>query len=196
MTFTIPENMQLYVRLLFDLACVLLLVRGIYFRTYQRAELLLTLIAFNMVIFLVTWLLNSTQISLGAAFGLFAVFSILRFRTEGLLVEDMTYLFLSIALGLMVAAHQGAFAELAFIAGALLLGTWLLESRWFARRERSHGVLYDNLPLVAAEDRGPLLADLSARTGLTVHRVEVREIDLLKDVAELRVYSYEEPVRH
>lgn len=193
MNLTVPDGWQLLARLALNLACVLILVRVIYFRIYRRAELMLTLISFNLVIFLVTWLLNKAEISLGAAFGLFAVFSILRFRTEGLLVEDMTYLFLSIALGLMMAVHRGAPSDLVVIAVTLLAGTWLLETRWFAMRERSRAVLYDNIRMVAGGDQAALMADLRSRTGLEVHRIEVREIDLLKDVVSLRIYFYEDP---
>jgi len=186
------EGWDLPLRLALDLACVLILVRGIYFGIYRRAELLLTLVAFNLVIFLVTWLLNTVEMTMGAAFGLFAVFSMLRFRTEGISVNDMTYLFLSVALGLLMAVNHGGWGELAVIAVTLLAGTWVLETNWFARRERSRSVLYDNLALVAGGDRAALLEDVRVRTGLRVHRADVREIDLLKDVVTLRVYYYEE----
>ncbi len=188
----ISADWDLPVRLLVDLACVLILVRGIYYGRHRRGELLFTLIAFNLVIFLVAYLLNAVEMTMGAAFGLFAVFSMLRFRTEEIGVADMTYLFLSIALGLLMAVTRTGWISLAIIAVTLLAGAAILETRWFARRERSHSVLYDNLPLVAAKDQAALLEDLRTRTGLRIHRVHVREIDLLKDVAELRVYFFEE----
>lgn len=188
----LPGGWELPLRLSIDIVCVLVLVRGIYFRIYRRAEYLLTLISFNLVIFLITWMLNSVEMTMGAAFGLFAVFSMLRFRTEGIATSDMTYLFLSIALGLLMSVNRGGWGEMAIVAVTLLLGTWILESQWFARRERSRSVLYDNLALVAEGNQENLLADLRTRTGLPVHRVEVKDVDLLKDVVTLRVYLYED----
>src|SRR4051812_24200076 len=87
------------VRLLIDILTVLLLVRYIYFPLYKSKELFFTFFIFNLVIFLISFLLNKVDLSMGAAFGLFAVFSMLRYRTENISIKDMTYLFLSIAIG-------------------------------------------------------------------------------------------------
>lgn len=71
-------------RLAIDLTCVFVLVRMIYYRAYGRADLFLTFFSFNLAIFIIAFVLNSTEMSMGAAFGLFAVFSMLRYRTEGI----------------------------------------------------------------------------------------------------------------
>src|ERR1043166_2647160 len=90
-------------RLLIDLAAIFLLVRVIYFPIYRQREYFFMFVIFNLIIFLISFLLNKVDLSLGAAFGLFAVFSMLRYRTESVSIKDMTYLFLSIAIGLMTA---------------------------------------------------------------------------------------------
>src|SRR5262245_38077527 len=100
-------------RLVIDLLCMLVLIRGIYYRTYRRADLFLTFFSFNLVIFLIAFVLNSATLSLGAAFGLFAVFSMLRYRTEGISTTDMTYLFLGIALALIMAIGEASLGALA-----------------------------------------------------------------------------------
>jgi hypothetical protein len=175
-------------RLGLDLLCATVLIRLIYFRRYRRTELLLTFFSFNLVIFLLTFLLNRVEMTLGAAFGLFAVFSMLRYRTEGIAAKDMTYLFLVIALGLLMAVGGASLGQLALIGAAILACTALLEGDWVTRREHAQPVLYDNLALVGPQARQALLGDLRARTGLDVHRVDVHEIDLLRDVARLTVY--------
>lgn len=177
-------------RLAVDLACVTVLIRLIYFRRYRRTDLFLTFFSFNLIIFLLTFLLNRVEMTLGAAFGLFAVFSMLRYRTEGISPKDMTYLFLVIALGLLMAVGGGSLGQLAFIGGLVLACTQLLEGEWLTRREHAQPVLYDNIALVDARAREALLDDLRARTGLAVHRVDVHEIDLLRDVARLTVYYH------
>jgi hypothetical protein len=177
-------------RLGIDLACMFVLIRGIYYRTYRRADLFLTFFAFNLVIFLIAFVLNSATLSMGAAFGLFAVFSMLRYRTEGISTIDMTYLFLGIALGLIMAIGQTGLGPLFVVGAVVLVFTQILEGGWLARRELRQLVHYDRIDLVNAHEREALLADLRGRTGLNVHRVEVQEIDLLRDSAMLQVYYY------
>ena len=177
-------------RLAIDLVAVTALVRGVYFTRYRRGDLFLTFFAFNLVVFLITRALAGAEMTLGAAFGLFAVFSMLRYRTEGISAKDMTYLFLVIALGLVMAIAGGGWPTLLAIAAVIVGGTQLLESDVLTRRELAQTVHYDNIRLVNARTRGDLLADLRERTGLDVHRVEVQEVDLLRDAARLTLYYY------
>jgi hypothetical protein len=180
------------VRLAIDLACVFVLIRVIYYRTYGRADLFLTFFSFNLVIFLIAFVLNSVTMTLGAAFGLFAVFSMLRYRTEGISTTDMTYLFLGIALGLIMAVGQSGWVQLALVGVVVLVFTQILESGWLIERELQQQILYDRIELVNAGAREALLEDLRSRTGLKIHRVEVQEIDLLRDAARLGVYYHAE----
>jgi predicted membrane metal-binding protein len=181
---------DLATRLGIDLVSVLVLIRVIYYRTYRRTDLFLTFFSFNLVIFLIAFVLNSTEMSMGAAFGLFAVFSMLRYRTQGISATDMTYLFLGIALGLMLAVSSAAPLGLALVGLIVLVSTFLLESNWLVKREVRQEVVYDNIDLVNAHAREELLHDLRLRTGLNVRRVEVDEIDLVKDSAKLIVYYH------
>lgn len=183
----------LVMRLAIDLACVVILIRGIYFRTYRRADLFLTFFAFNLIIFLITFALNQANFTMGAAFGLFAIFSMLRYRTEGISANDMTYLFLVIALGMLMSISRGTWLELSGIGAFVLLFTLFLESGILARREQAKRIQYDNIALVPANVRKALIADLSVRTGLDVHRVEVHEIDFLRDSATLTIYFHPTP---
>ena len=177
-------------RLAIDLVCMFVLIRLIYYRTYRRADLFLTFFSFNLVIFLIAFVLNSVEMSLGAAFGLFAVFSMLRYRTEGISTTDMTYLFLGIALGLIMAISQSSWSQLAMVGALVLIFTQVLEGGWLIKRELQQQVIYDRIELVNAGAREELLRDLRTRTGLNIHRVEVQEIDLLRDAARLGVYYH------
>lgn len=180
----------LLLRMGIDLVAIVVLIRLIYYRIYRKTDLFLTFFAFNFVIFLITYLLNQVQLSIGAAFGLFAVFSMLRYRTEGLSAKDMTYLFVVIAIGLIAAVHRGNDAQLLAIHGAILLCVFLLESNWLFRREWNKTVQYDRLDLLAPALREELLHDLRMRTSLPAHRIEIQELDLLKDAARITLYYY------
>jgi hypothetical protein len=178
------------ISLAFDLLCVALLTGGIYYRHYRRSDLFLTFFSFNLVIFLIGYSLSRVQLSMGAAFGLFAVFSMLRYRTEDISAKDMTYMFLVIALGLLMALSGGQPSELAAIGAVVLLPPLVLEGSWLVRREFTQEVWYDRIELVAAGSRGALLEDLRTRTGLDIHRVEVKQIDFLRDAARLTLYHH------
>src|SRR3954470_21016274 len=112
---------KFFIRLLIDFVSVFILVRFIYFPVYKNRENFFTLFIFNIIIFLITFILNKSDMSMGAAFGLFAVFSMLKYRTEGITSKDMTYLFLVIAVGLITALSKGNPLEISFINIVIIL---------------------------------------------------------------------------
>lgn len=182
---------KFFIRLFIDLASVFILIRLIFHKIYKKSDQYLTFFAFNLVIFLITYLLNKVEMSMGAAFGLFAVFSMLRYRTESISTKDMTYLFLVIAIGLLSAISKGGWDELALLNGIILTTTFLLESNWLIKKEFTKNIIYDNINLITPEKRPELLADLKKRTGFNIHRVEIEEIDFLKDATRMTIYFYE-----
>jgi hypothetical protein len=192
-TFEIFDNLssKFFIRLLIDIVSVFVLIRLIFYKNYKKADQYLTFFAFNLVIFLITYLLNKVEMSMGAAFGLFAVFSMLRYRTESISTKDMTYLFLVIAIGLLSAISKGGWDELALLNGIILFATFLLESNWLIKKEFTKNIVYDNINLITPDKRTELLADLKNRTGFNVHRVEIQEIDFLKDATRMTIYFYE-----
>jgi len=185
-------------RLLIDLATVYILVRLIYFPIYRQREYFFMFVIFNLIIFLISFLLNKVELSMGAAFGLFAVFSMLRYRTESVSIKDMTYLFLCIAIGLITAVTKikdtTPYLELLFLAGvnaAILLITYFLESNNFIKKEMSKVILYENIELINSNRQPELLTDIKSRTGFNVHRISIQKINFLKDAALIKVYYYE-----
>lgn len=189
---------KMAIRLLIDLTTIFVLVRLIYYPIYRQREYFFMFVIFNLIIFLISFILNKVELSMGAAFGLFAVFSMLRYRTESISIKDMTYLFLCIAIGLVTAITKIKDAPLpqehTFLAGlcaGILLLTWLLESNLFSKKEQSRLIVYENIELIQANRREELIADLRTRTGINVHRVAVVRINFLKDSALVKVYFYE-----
>lgn len=180
---------DLLLRLALDLAALWVLLRHAFLRRGGEPSRLLMLVAFNLVLFLIAHLLSVVELTMGAAFGLFAVFSLLRIRTEGISSRDMTYLFLVIALGLLAAVARVGAGVLAALAAAIPALALLLESGWVVPLETSHEVVFDNLTLLAPEQRAALVAELRARTGLPVTRVEIHRVDLMRKVAHLTAYG-------
>ena len=185
-------------RLLIDLASVFILVRFIYYPIYKNREFFFTFFIFNIIIFLISFLLNKVDLSMGAAFGLFAVFSMLRYKTEEIAIKDMTYLFLAIAIGLVSAVTKVKDTEdnveylfLLGINAIILLITYLLESNIFMKQESVKTILYENIEMIKDGRQDELLADLKLRTGFNVHRYSIKKIDFLKDSAQIKVFYYE-----
>lgn len=187
---------KFFIRLLIDILSMLVLVRLIYFRIYKKKDYLFTFFLFNIIIFIITYLLNKVDMSMGAAFGLFAVFSMLRYRTEGITTKDMTYLFIVIAIGLICAVSKATYFELGVINLILIGFTYALDGNWLLRNEMIKTVQYENIELIRPENYQLLLDDLRKRTGLNIHRVSINKIDFLKDIAVVKVYYYEDTVRH
>ena len=177
-----------------DLLVLYVLIRLIYYPIHRKKEYLFTYFLFNIIIFFLCILMNNVKLSMGFAFGLFAIFSILRYRTEQITIKDMTYLFAVITLAVINAlvSKKVSVAELVFTNGMILGVTYTLEHLWLTRHEAVKLVIYEKIDLIKPENREQLWQDLGMRLGITVSRVEIGRIDLLRDTAQLRVFYFED----
>jgi hypothetical protein len=173
-----------------NLAVALVIVRGIYARGTQEKSYVFSFLALNTVVYFVLGLLTSVELSIGVGFGLFAIFSVLRYRTEETPIREMTYLFVLLALPVMNAVLMpvGALPQLLLANGVVVAVLYLLERGWGFRFEARSQVVYERIALIQPERRAELLADLRQRTGLPVTRVTVGRIDFLKDSAEVTLF--------
>lgn len=174
----------------FNLVIALLIVRLIYYPVTQDKTYVFTFLAFNTVIYFVLGLLTSVGLSVGVGFGLFAIFSVLRYRTDEIPIREMTYLFVVIALPVMnsILMSSGDLAQV-LIANGMIVGLlYVLEKGWGFRFEASQRLTYDRIELITPANRESLLADLRERTGLPIRRAEVGRIDFLRDTAEIKIY--------
>ena len=185
-------NSQLLLRFSINLVFAIILIRGIYYTYYKRSDLFLTYFSFNSIIFFVAYMLNKVELSTGSAFGLFAVFSILRYRTEGISAKDLTYLFLNIAIGLLTAISTGNYLEISIICMLILMITFFLESNMLIKKENSKIIYYDDINLIHENLKIALLEDLKIRTGLSIKRFTINEIDFLKDCCTITIYYTEQ----
>ncbi len=168
----------------------LIIVRGIYYPSKPNKNYVVTFMAFNTLIFFVMSMLTSIEVSIGAGFGLFAIFSILRYRTDPMPPRDMTYLFILIGLPIINATVQNGvgWVNLLLINGAVIAVLFVLERGWGFQYEESKRITYDRIELIHEDDRDLLLADLRERTGLPITRVEIGRLDFLKDSAEIKLF--------
>tara|TARA_B100000780_G_scaffold66410_1_gene43723 strand:+ start:1578 stop:2219 length:642 start_codon:yes stop_codon:yes gene_type:complete len=191
--FDSKDFFKLLVKTAFNLTMILIIVRYIYYPVTKNKDYLFTYFLISLTVFLLCVLLDSVKLELGFALGLFAIFGIIRYRTDPIPIKEMTYLFLVIGISVVnaLANKKISYAELIF-ANFMIIGVTLgLERIWLLRHESRKNVIYEKIDLIKPEKREELIADLKNRTGIDVVRVEVRRIDFLKDIAHLRIFYYE-----
>lgn len=173
-----------------NLLAAFVIVRLIYYRRSPSNNFVFTFLAFNTVIYFIMGLFTSIELSIGTGFGLFALFSILRYRTETVPIREMTYLFVMAALPILnsVLWGLGEYGQLLVVDLLVVLTIWALDRAWGFARDRSEmSIKYEKISLITPEKREEMLADLSERTGFVVHDVEVQKINFLKDVADVKI---------
>ena len=195
---------SLVIRFIINLLVVGVIARCFYYPRSRRRDYAFIFILMSMSIFLLVNLMQGDSMNLGAAMGLFAIFGIMRFRTEAVPIREMTYLFMLIAISVVNAlAHADyhpkadywdgvglvtiLFVNLCFIGMA-----WLFEGSHVMSQECSKIIKYDNVNLITPERREELKADLEKRTGLKIKRIEIGMLDFLKDSALIRIF-YDDP---
>jgi hypothetical protein len=181
----------LVARLVLDLAFTTVVVHVVYFRLYRKREYVFTCYLFNVVTLCLCLLFRKGPTDLGFALTLFGVFGILRYRTEQIRSRDLTYLFIVIGLGIVngVAGSGVSLVEVLVVNGAIVGLTVFLELGLHRVPEHSTPLCYDRLDLLQPGQEALLHADIAARTGLAVVRIETERIDLLRDSAEITVVS-------
>jgi hypothetical protein len=186
----LERNEKFLISLGINLLNVALIILFIYYPNYRKLDYIFAFIMFNLVIFLLTFVLKYVKLSVGAAFGLFAVFSMLRYRTQGISMKDLTYLFIFIAMG-VISSIQLEYYELGIIHGIILVGTFVLDGNMIFKGERIKSILYENIEMIKPANKDALIEDLRNRTGLNIHRIVIGKIDFLKDAAVIKIYYYD-----
>lgn len=173
-----------------NLAVIAIIIRFIYYPRQHNKDYVFTLVAFSTVIFFMIGLMNNTELSVGVGFGLFAIFSILRYRTDTVPIREMTYLFVLSALAVVNALlfQTQAYSQFALVNGVIIAVLFVLENGWGFHYETYKVIIYERIELIRPENEALLLADLRERTGLPIHRIEIGQINFLRDSAELVVY--------
>jgi len=188
---------ELLLRFCINLVVILVLVRWLYYSTTRRKDYLFTYILISSVVFLLCYLLESVSLQIGFALGLFAIFGIIRYRTNPMPIKEMTYLFLVIGISVMNALTAGtSMIEIIFANLAVILITLGLEKVWLLRHISSKSIIYEKINLIVPEKYDEMIADLQQRTGIKeIKKVEIGAINFLKDTCRMIIY-YEDRGRN
>ena len=188
-----PEHFYaLAIRFGFNLLATFFVVVMLYAQNSKRKEFYFSYFAISIAVFMLCFLLESVKLELGFALGLFAIFGIIRYRTDAIPIKEMTYLFVIIAVSVVNALSKDflGYLELTFVNILLVGALWILEQVLMLRQEDSLLIIYDNIENIAPAREPELLADLEKRTGRKIRRYQIDKVDLLRDVARITIYFY------
>ena len=188
------ELIQLMLRFGFNLSIAFIIIKLIYHRNRSsNLDFVFTYFMFNSLIFFFAYLLGNITINMGFAFGLFAVFAILRYRTDPIPIKEMTYLFIVITIGVInaLSGNEVSYTVLLFTNITLVVLTYFLETYWQKNLLIRMTVEYEKIENIKPENRDALLADLKERTGLNIQSLEFRRMNFLRDTARIRIYYKE-----
>lgn len=180
---------QLLIRFGFNMLICWIIIRYFYYRKNGRREFLFTFALFAVTIFMLIFLLDSVKMQIGMALGLFAIFGIIKYRTEQVSIREMTYLFVIIGLSVINGLAMTLSISELIVANIIFVGAIaVLESRRFIKHTATKAILYEKIELIKPENHAEMKADLEARTGLEILRFEVGHIDFLRDIAFVKIY--------
>ena len=181
---------KLLLAFLINLVAIMIIVRWLYYPKCKRGEFFFTYILIAISTFMLIYVLGDVKLKAGIALGLFAMFSIIRYRTEQIAIREMTYLFIIIALSAIngLTISELSLGEVIIINILFILAIIICESKLLISHYSYKVIKYDNIGLITPDKRNELIADLEKRTGLKVIKVEVGAIDFLKDAAIVKMY--------
>ncbi len=176
-------------RFLLNFLVCWIIIRCFYYKKSQRRDYYFTFMMFAVVIFLIITLMDNMKMNVAYALGLFAIFGMIRYRTETLRIREMTYLFMVMGVSIINGqALTTSYVEL-FITNALvILAVWIFEGNKHMKQMSEKVILYDRIELVQCGKEAELKADLEARTGIKIEKMEVGHIDFLRDAAYIKIW--------
>ena len=191
----ITSFIQLFVRFLLNSLVLTIIIRFLYYPLTKRKDYLFTYFLVGTMVFLLCYMLENVELQLGLALGLFAIFGIIRYRTDAIPIKEMTYLFIVIGLSVINAltGHGLSVFQLLFTNLAVVLIAFALERVWLLKNESSKIIIYDKIELIKPENHPILLEDLKERTGINIFRFDIGRIDFVRNTVRIKVYYFENP---
>lgn len=191
--FEASTLIELLVRFAFNFLICWFIIKYFYFKKNGRREFYFTFALFSVSVFLLIYLLDTVRLQVGMALGLFAIFGIIRYRTEQVSIRDMTFLFVIIAISVINGLSKALSVSETIVANLLfILAIALMESQKVVKHMSTKIVVYEKIKLITPDNADLLKADLEKRTGINIEKYEIGHIDFLKDIAFIKLYYYPE----
>ena len=188
---------NIFIRFIFNLFIAFVIIKLIYHRDYKGNDFVFTYFMFNTLIFFFAYILGNLDINMAFGFGLFAVFAILRYRTDPIPIKEMTYLFIVITIGVInaLSGNQVVFIELLFANVTIVLLTFLLERHWVNNLPdnglSSKTVVYNNMEMIKPENHQSLIDELAQKTGLSIVSCKIGRLNFVENQVNVKLYYKE-----
>lgn len=182
----------------FNALVIIILVRCFYYPTTRRKDYLFTYILIGFTVFLLCFMLGDVKLELGFALGLFAIFGIIKYRTDSIPIKEMTYLFVIIAVSVInaLATNGISYAEIFITNLLIIMVTFGLERIWLLKNEVSKLIVYEKIEMIKPDRLLSLKDDLQKRTGLQINKIKIGDIDFVKERVIINIYFYESENGH
>lgn len=182
-------------RFLINIIFLTIIVRFLYYPRTRSKDYLFTYYMISIIVFFLCFTLKKYELDIGMALGLFAIFGIIRYRTDPIAIKEMTYLFVVIGISVInsLANRKMSYAEIFGANLIVVFAITVIERYWLLKNEVSKEIVYEKIENITPENRQLLKEDLEKRTGITINRLKVGNVDFLKDVAIVTIYYYNNP---
>ena len=186
------DVLNLLFRLVVNLVFLTIIIRYLYYPKTKRKDYLFTYYLIGTITFFLCFSLKKLDIDTGMGLGLFAIFGIIRYRTDAIEIKEMTYLFLIIGISVVnsLSSNRVSVSEMMIINVVVTLMTFVLERIWLIKHETRKIITYERIDLIIPEKYEEMKLDIEQRTGIIINRFEIGKIDFLRDTAQVRIYYY------
>ena len=179
-------------RFILNFTFLTVIIRFVYYPSSKRKDYVFTYYLISLIVFFLCFTLKKYNLDIGMALGLFAIFGIIRYRTDPIDIKEMTYLFVVIGVSVInsLANKKMSYAEILAANALIIFILIIIERYWALKQEESKFIVYENIENIKPENYGILKTDLENRTGLTINKVNIGKVDFLKDTAEVTIFYF------
>lgn len=183
---------KMIVRFVINIFFLTIIIRYLYYESSKRKDYVFTYYMIAIIVFFLCFTLKKLELDLGMALGLFAIFGIIRYRTNPIQIKEMTYLFVIIGISVInsLANKKMSYAELLLANTIVVLSLYIIEKIWLLKQETIQKIIYNNIENTKPQNRVALKEDLEERTGLKINRIEIGNINFAMESVVLMIYYY------
>ena len=179
-------------RFIINMFFLTIIIRYLYYNAARRKDYLFTYYMISIIVFFLCFTLKKYELDIGMALGLFAIFGIIRYRTDAIAIKEMTYLFIVIGVSVInsLANKKMSYSEIVLANTIIVASIAIIERMWHLKHQVTKEIVYENIENIKPENYELLVEDLKNRTGLDVNKVTVGDINFLRDTAVLTIFYY------
>lgn len=196
--FDFDATLDLCLAFLVHLVILVILVFGIYYTTYRRKNFVFAFFLIGSIVFFLAYVMSKLNLNMGFALGLFAIFGIIRYRTDLIPIREMTYLFIIIGLSVLngLTKNTLSFSEAAVLNLLTVGSVFVFEKILNLKNESFKIIVYEKLELLKPGSEEQLHQDIKERTGIPVEKVDVIKFNFTKNNAIIKVHYHSKKIEN